>query len=100
MPAGPPPPTTVERLARGGGISARSLQRLLAAEGTCVRRLIDEMHRETILAALPGSASSLGSVAQHLGYSEQFSLSRAIRRWTGRSPRAIQAGSPALPAEE
>ena len=82
-------PVTVERLARSGGISDRALQRLLTAEGTNVRQLIDEMRWEVTLEALPGGP--LGSVARDLGYSAQSSLSRAVRRWTGRSPRAIRS---------
>lgn len=52
------PPTTVRRLARSGGISDRALQRLLTAEGTNVRQLIDEMRWEVTLEALPGGPSA------------------------------------------
>jgi AraC-like DNA-binding protein len=89
------PPVSVDRLARGGGISARSLQRLLAAEATSVRRLADEVRREDALRALSGSSGALASVARELGYSEQSSLSRAVRLWTARSPTAFR-DAPAL----
>jgi AraC-like DNA-binding protein len=94
------PPVTVERLARSGGISARSLQRLLAAEATSVRQLSDEVRREQALGALPESEADLVSVARDLGYSEQSSLSRAVRRWTGHSPKAFRAAAAPRPAGE
>jgi AraC-like DNA-binding protein len=87
------PPVTVDRLARSGGISARSLQRLLAAEATSVRQLSDEIRREQALEALPGSNAALVSVARDLGYSAHSSLSRAVRRWTGHSPSAFRAAA-------
>ncbi len=92
------PPTTVARLARSGGISTRSLQRRLTAEGTSVRTLLDEMRRESALGALPEGDAALASVAQMLGYAEQSSMSRAVRRWTGRSPRDMRTGHRADPA--
>lgn len=83
-------PVTVERLARSGGISARSLHRRLTEEGTSVRRLRDGLRREATLGALPGTGAALGAVARDLGYAGQSSLSRAVHRWTGRSPRDIR----------
>lgn len=94
------PPVSVERLARSGGIGARSLQRRLAAEGTCVRRLLDETRRDTALGALPGTSARLASVAQELGYAGQSSLSRAVRRWTGRSPSRLRTAASRDPAAE
>ena len=51
------PPITLERLARSGSLSTRTLQRLLAAEGTCLRDLLDDMHRDRSLAMLPDTST-------------------------------------------
>lgn len=85
------PPVTTERLARSGGLSARSLQRALASEGTCIRNLRDDMHRDNALQSLPDLSRPLASLARDLGFAEQSCLSRAVRRWTGLTPRRLRA---------
>lgn len=81
------PPVTINRLARAADMSPRSLQRALTAEGTSFRRLIDELHERRARSALLDDHGSLARVARSLGYADQSSLSRAVRRWTGTSPR-------------
>ncbi|MCX5495748.1 helix-turn-helix domain-containing protein [Kaistia dalseonensis] len=83
------PPVTIQRLALAAGMSSRSLQRVLTAEGTNFRRLRDETHEAKALGALKDGYRNLSAVAGHLGYSEQSSLSRAVRRWTGAPPGHI-----------
>jgi AraC-like DNA-binding protein len=87
------PPVTLDRLARSGGLSTRTLQRLLATEGTCLRDLLDDMHRDRSLAMLPDTSSGLGTLASTLGYSAQSSLSRAVRRWTGLPPKVVRSST-------
>lgn len=83
------PPVSIDRLARAAGMSARSLQRALTPEETSFRRLSDEVRRGRALAALPSDYGALSSVAADLGYAAQSSFSRAMRRWTGVPPKAM-----------
>ncbi len=94
------PPVTIGRLAAGAGISARSLQRRLTIEGTCVRHLLDEARRESILATLPASSAALATMAEAFGYAGQSSLTRAVRRWTGQTPRDVRARAAGPSASE
>lgn len=93
------PPVPIERLAHAAGMSVRSLQRALTSEGTSFRRLSDEVRRGRAMGALPAEHGALSSVATDLGYTAQSSLSRAVRRWTGASPKELGRG-PAVPSGE
>lgn len=81
-------------------MSPRSLQRALATEGTSFRLLLDEARRDSALAAVPGSVAPLALVAGSLGYGEQSSLSRAMRRWKGRTPSDLRARASGHPPDE
>jgi AraC-like DNA-binding protein len=83
------PPVSIERLSRAAGMSVRSLQRALTSEGTSFRRLSDDVRRGRAMGILPADHGTLSSVATDLGYSAQSSLSRAVRRWTGASPKKL-----------
>ncbi len=83
---------TLGALAALAGTSARTLQRRLAAEGTSAARLVDGVRRELALARIAGGAGSIGAIAAEVGYGEQSSLSRAVRRWTDAPPRRLRAG--------
>jgi AraC-like DNA-binding protein len=69
------------------GMSERTLQRRLAAEGTSFQRLLDDTRRELAQHYLDQRGVSLADTAYLLGFSEQSSFFRAVRRWFGRSPR-------------
>lgn len=84
---------TVERFAEASGFSVRTSQRRLAAEGTSFSDLLDEARRARALVALSGSSKSITHVAADLGYSGQPSFVRAVRRWTGVSPRRYRNGA-------
>jgi AraC-like DNA-binding protein len=82
---------TVAGVARAFGMSARTLQRELANEGTTLRALLRE-HRQTLAEArLTEGASSHGAIAQAMGYSDGTVFWRAFKRWSGKSPRAFRA---------
>ena len=84
------PSTSLARLARASGISARSLQRMLTLEGTSFRQLSDELRRERALQALLANPGVISAAAADVGYTAQSSLSRAVRRWTGSSPKSLR----------
>ena len=78
--------TAAEDIARSLGLGTRTLRRQLAAEGTTLRELFDQVRRERATERLRQSRVSLAGLAFELGFSDQTALSRAFRRWTGQSP--------------
>lgn len=67
------------------GLSVRSLQRQLQLEGQRWTTVVDTARRDA-LAALLQQGVSLEDAAQRLGYHDASSLSRAARRWFGKTP--------------
>jgi AraC-like DNA-binding protein len=83
-------PVAARRLA----VSARTLQRRLADEGTTWRAEIDAARRERAASLLQQGTTS-DVTAARLGYSESRALRRALRRW-GRE--RVDASSPQVGA--
>lgn len=89
-------------LAAGGGgarqiaelafTTPRTLQRRLAGEGTHVTRLVDEARRTLALDRLAVQGLPIEELSMQLGYGAASSFTRAVRRWTGRPPRALRSG--------
>ncbi len=77
---------SLDRLADQLGMSARSLQRRLRAEGTSHQELLDQMRRELALRYLREPEVAICEVAYLLGFSESSALHRAFKRWTGQTP--------------
>jgi AraC-like DNA-binding protein len=78
------------------GLSVRSLQRALGAEGLTYRRLVNNLRCRKALIALRCADTSLTELALDLGYSDETAFSRAFRRWAGVSPSAYLS-APAEP---
>lgn len=74
------------------GVSAVTLRRKLAAEGTSWQRVVDEVRHDLALRLLSQRALSIEQVAESLGYGDARSLHRAFRKWTGGAPGAYRAG--------
>lgn len=83
-------PPTIADIASLAGTSPRSLQRRLAAEGFTVSGLIDEIRRAQALDRLRGSDEPVGAISAELGYTNQSSLSRAMRRWADTPPSRLR----------
>lgn len=77
-------------LARALGVSTRTLERKLRAEGTSYRRLVDEARRARAERLLGRADLSMAEVAAHVGYSDVANFTRAFRRWTGTTPGAFR----------
>lgn len=77
--------TSMERTAAALHVGVRTLRRLLEAEGTCYRELVDEV-REGLAEELLLAGLTLDEVAARLGYAEAASLARAFVRWKGCPP--------------
>lgn len=78
------------RLALCAGRSRRTLQRLLATDGTSFAELLDSVRQDLALQHLATGGPSMLSIAQSLGYRSPSSLTRSGRRWTDASPRLIR----------
>jgi AraC-like DNA-binding protein len=73
------------------GLSRQTLFRRLKAEGVTFEKVLDELRRRLALQYLGGGKVSVNEAAYLLGFSDPASFSRAFKRWTGSSPRAMCA---------
>jgi AraC-like DNA-binding protein len=72
-------------VARGLGMTARSVQRRLGDEGTVFQDVRDDVRREVADRCLAQGMSS-PEISFLLGFSEPSAFFRAFRRWTGLTP--------------
>lgn len=71
-------------------VHPRTLQRRLAAEGTTFETVLDEVRRDTAHRLITTTDLPLTQVSALVGLGEQSSLSHAVRRWYGTSPRSLR----------
>ena len=79
----------METIAGKLGISRQTLFRKLKAEGTTFERVLDELRHKLALHYLSEKKAPVHEVAYLLGFSDRAAFSRAFKRWTGSSPRAL-----------
>lgn len=75
-------------------IHPRTLQRRLLAEGTTYERVLDDVRRDAAHRHITTSTLPLSQIAALVGLAEQSTLSHAVRRWFGVSPRQLRASAP------
>lgn len=68
------------------GISVRTLQRQLAAEGTSHGKIVEQVRYEHALRLLDDQRLSIQEIASALGFAKPGSFTRAFKRWAGCSP--------------
>lgn len=73
------------------GTSTQTLRRHLREEGTSFQALRDEILRNVATDKLRVQQLTVEAVAEHLGFAEPRSFTRAFKRWTGSSPSAYRA---------
>jgi AraC-like DNA-binding protein len=78
-------------VARGLGLSTRTLNRRLAAEGTSFAGLRDETRYATARQMLAETAMPVGEIATQLGYANASAFTTAFRRWAGVAPASWRA---------
>lgn len=78
---------SVRDMAKVCGTSVRSLQRRLSHEGLQFSDLVEEVRQAHALHLLSMPNATVKSVSADLGYEHQSSLTRAMLRWTGASPK-------------
>lgn len=81
---------TLAATARRLGMSSRSLQRHLREAGGAFSERVDDARRRATLRWLRCPEISLAEVAYLVGFKEQASLTRAVQRWTGQTPRELR----------
>ncbi|MFJ9367992.1 AraC family transcriptional regulator [Nocardia sp. NPDC101769] len=82
--------TSVEVIADQFQLHPKTLQRRLAAEGTTLGALIDQIRRAAAERYLRDTDITLRHLTRELGYTEQSELSRSCRRWFGSGPAAYR----------
>lgn len=75
------------------GLSRQTLFRKLKAEGTTFEKVLDELRHRLALDYLSGEKVSVNETAYLVGFSEPAAFSRAFKRWTGTSPRALRTAA-------
>ncbi|WP_058276268.1 helix-turn-helix domain-containing protein [Ruegeria atlantica] len=73
------------------GMSPRSLQRLLMEQGTSFSQLLDSSRRQRAVQLLVREDLNLSEIARMLGYSDPSNFGRAVRKWTGQTPKQWRA---------
>ncbi|MEA3040320.1 MAG: hypothetical protein QOE79_2833 [Sphingomonadales bacterium] len=76
--------------ARRLGVSRASLFRMLRAEGTSFERVLDDLRHRLALRYIVDDKRRVAEAAYLLGFSDPAALSRAFKRWTGKSPREMR----------
>ncbi|MFC3615617.1 helix-turn-helix domain-containing protein [Lutimaribacter marinistellae] len=83
----------LDRVAAAAGISGRTLRRALRQNGTSFSDVVERTRAQIAVDRVRNDTDvSLGSIAADLGYANQATLSRAVRRWTGQTPRSLRSG--------
>jgi AraC-like DNA-binding protein len=81
----------LDRVAARLGVSARTLRRRLAAEGTSGLDVLDGVRFERAKRLLGDTAAPMADVAGALGYADEAGFRRAFKRWAGTTPQAFRA---------
>jgi AraC-like DNA-binding protein len=79
---------TVSYAAHALGLTARSLQRHLQAEGLAFQAVLDEVRQSQAEQWLAEGRANLSQIAFLLGYRDQTAFQAAFKRWTGLPPAA------------
>lgn len=88
LPKGVPSPA---ELAKSLGMSRRTFERRLAAEGTNVSGIIDDIRRELALQYLREPRHSVTEIAWMLGFADVSGFTHFFRRMTRQTPTAYRA---------
>jgi len=85
-----PLPATAENAAEALHVSALTLHRRLADEGTSFQRVKDELRRDMAVQLLTKGHAPINSISAQLGFDSPASFHRAFRGWTGDTPGAFR----------
>jgi methylphosphotriester-DNA--protein-cysteine methyltransferase len=71
-------------------VTCLTSQRRPAVEGLAFSALPDSTRANLVIGLLPAGTATTGEVASRLGCANAPALIRAVRRWTGTTPRTIR----------
>ncbi len=77
---------SIDAIAGKMGLNRQTLVGLLKAERATFENVLDELRHKMALEYLNGKKVSVNETAYLVGFSEATAFSRALKRWTGRSP--------------
>jgi len=86
----PPERWRLEDVAHERHVHPRTLKRMLTAEGTSFRVVVDARREELATALLRDTDLPLAEVAARVGYGDAASFAKAYRRWTGDAPTTVR----------
>lgn len=81
---------TIGNVARLLAVHPRTLQRQLAVEDTTFETILDEVRRDAAHRYITTTTMPFGQIAAMVAFTEQSTLSHAVRRWYGVAPRALR----------
>lgn len=82
--------SSMARIAAALGWSGDTLYRRLKAEGVTFEEVLDELRHKLATHYLGGRKVSVAEAAYLVGFSDPSAFSRAFKRWTGISPKAMR----------
>ncbi|TQM09083.1 AraC family transcriptional regulator [Pseudonocardia kunmingensis] len=85
-------PVHLGAIARLLTVHPRTLQRRLAAESTTFDALLDDVRRDTAHRLITETDLPFSQVTAMVGLTGQSALTRAVRRWSGHTPRDLRRG--------
>jgi AraC-like DNA-binding protein len=88
---GPNRRISMTAVARGLGISVRSLRRRLEAEGTTYNTVVNESLGILAKQLIRNNSGSVQEIAFEMGFADTSSFHRAFKRWTGMTPKAYRS---------
>jgi AraC-like DNA-binding protein len=83
---------TLDAIAAALRVPPSAIQRALSGVGLTFKELVERTRFDLALVYLRQRHLPLSEIAFLLGYSELSAFSRAVRRWTGLSPRRLRDG--------
>ena len=82
---------SLNEVAKALGMSDRTLNRKLKAQGTSYQMLLDDVRQELAVWYLRQTELTVEAIAERLGYRDTSNFSRTCKRWFGVTPRGIRA---------
>jgi len=80
----------VDDVARGLGMSKRTLARRLSDEGLNFTEILQQLRRDLAVRYLDDRKLHVSKIAWLLGFHEVSAFTHAFKRWTGKTPREIR----------
>lgn len=81
---------SIDAIAKAMHVSSRTLRRRLAEASVSYTDVVDDVMRERATRLLRETELTIADVAFRAGYSDVSNFGRAVRRWTGKTPKAFR----------